>query len=235
MYPRGMNDLDQIVALGAADAELDALDKEIAALQARIPAARGERDAAEGAVVQAKTHLEALRETERATAREVERYTRRRATAVRALETGMGNADAAQKQVEQCDAIIDDLETRQLEEMEGIEGARDALASTEATLAEAERHLTAEETTVPPILATRQNTRAGKQAARDAIWSEVPKDLQSRYTLVRKKKKTAVTFLVDGYCKSCRMKPPLETTSEIGRGFLKTCPGCGRYLVAPPE
>ena len=226
-----MTDIERIARLALADQDLDHLDKELAHLRARIPSATVARDEARASLEAAKVRLTAAKQAERATAREVETYEKRKAGAQRALETGMGDPDAAERQVAQCIQIIDDLENRELEEMEAIEEALVNLDAAEASLIGAEAFLVSETEAAPPEIATHEASRAVAQTERDQAWADVPKDLQLRYELVRKKKKYAAVELRDGYCLACRVHVPLQEASDVNRGLLKHCHSCGRFLL----
>lgn len=226
-----MTDIERITRLALADQELDHLDKELAHLRARISSATVSRDEAKASLAAAQRQLTACKDAERATAREVEQYEKRRATATRALENGLGDPEAAERQVDQCTQIIDDLENRELEEMEAIEEALVALDAAEAVLAGAERFLESEQAAAPPEIEAQEAVRTTAQAERDAAWADVPRDLQRRYALVRKKKRFAAVELRDGYCVACRVKVPLQEVSDVNRGLLKHCFQCGRFLL----
>lgn len=233
----GMSDseLALVTRLGACDAVLDDLDKRIAQQEARIPAGQDAVAAAQAAVHGAEASLKASKDAEKALAREVRLYEQRRDAATRALEHGHGDPDAAERQVSQCSDILDELETRQLEQMDVTERASEQLGRTRATLAEAEAVLATARQEAPPALESLRAERALAQSKRDAVWAPIPKEVQNRYGLVRAKRKTAVSLMIDGYCNACRRKVPLSEAADVRQDRLRSCANCGRYLTMPPE
>jgi len=228
-----MTELELITALGAHDAVLDDLDKKIAAQEAREPDALEQVAAAEQELAKAQAAHKASKDAERALSRQVKLYEQRRTTATRALEGGHGDPDAAERQIAQCTEILDDLETQQLEQMEQTEAADEAIRQARAKIDEAQEVLaTAREQALPELQRLR-SARAAEQSKRDAIWEPIPTEVQNRYALIRKKRKTAVSKMVDGYCSACRKKVPLGEGAEIRKGLLRSCSNCGRYLVLP--
>ena len=87
----------------------------------------------------------------------------------------------------------------------------------------------------PPILADLNGRRAAEQGDRDAVWDELPAEVRNRYILLRKKRRTAVSLMVDGYCSACRKKVPLAEGADVRKGLVRSCSSCGRYLVLPIE
>lgn len=229
-----MNEVELIRALGDLDRELDRLQKERDQLAARGPETQAALADAGAALAQAEAALAAIREAERAAARDVGLYEKRRATASRALADGLGDPDAAQRQVEQCSTILDDLETRQLEMMEAAEAAGASVAAARAERDARAVAASAAAAEIPPGLAQIDAARAGLLPPRDAGRAALPKELGLRYDLVRTKKRTAVAELrPDDTCLGCRLRAPTAEAAEARRGLLRTCRGCGRFLVPP--
>lgn len=226
-----MSDLDQVTALGAIDAVLDDLDKQLAKQRARVPAADAAIEVIQGQIDVAKAALKAVKTEERATARAVERYEKRRAQAQRALDSGMGDPAAADRQVQQCSAIIDDLEGTQLEQMEAVEQAAATVATAEADLVQATADRAVDAEQAPPIIEDLSARRAVKQAERDALEPQIHAEIRNRYAILRAKKKTAVSLMQDSTCIPCRRTVPMQDASDVRRGLLKSCRNCGRYLV----
>jgi uncharacterized protein len=230
-----MNEVDLIRALGDLDRELDRLQKERDQLAARGPETQAALADAQAALARAEAALGAIREEERAAARDVGLYEKRRAAASRALSEGLGDPDAAQRQVEQCAAILDDLETRQLELMESAEAASGVLTAARSDRDTHARAAAAVEAELPPGLAAIDAARAAVQPDRDAARAALPKELGLRYDLVRTKKRTAVAELrPDDTCLGCRLRAPTVEAADARRGLLRACRGCGRFLIPPP-
>ncbi|TVQ93858.1 MAG: hypothetical protein EA397_03655 [Deltaproteobacteria bacterium] len=229
-----MNDIDLIRDLGQLDDKLDSLSRAHARESAREPEARQALAHATAEASETAKALAGLREAERSASREVTLYQKRRAAATRALEQGLGDPEAAQRQVEQCAQIIDEFETRQLELLEAIETAQQTLAERQRVQSEAEQALGQHIVEAGEALAAIEAQRGRLQPQRDRAHEALPKDLGLRYDLVRSKKGSAVAALQDDdSCSTCRLRAPMAEASEIRRGLLKSCRGCGRYLLPP--
>jgi predicted nucleic acid-binding Zn-ribbon protein len=229
-----MNELDLIRALAAHDAVLDQLQRDRDALDAQLAAAEKAAADAEAAVTAARAARDAILADDRAAAREIETYEKRRATATGALERGLGDPAAAQRQIDQCSQILDDLETRRLELFEALDVARPALADAEGARDAALAARDAARVQVPAAIGALDADRATRQPDRDAARAALPKDLGLRYDLIRTKKRTAAAALQpDDTCLACRLRAPTVEAIEVRRGLLRACRGCGRFLVPP--
>jgi len=226
-----MSDLEQVTALGAIDAVLDDLDKKLAKQRARVPNADDAIDVCHKTLMRSIAAHKAAKEVERTTAREVERYEKRRSQAERALESGMGDAAAADRQVQQCSSIIDELETRQLDEMEASEACDQAVKAAEAALEAAELSRAEHAKLSPPIIDDLLARRAVAQAERDALFPLLHPEVANRYTVLRRTKTVAVSLMRDSTCIPCRRTVAMAEAAEVRRGRLKACRACGRYLV----
>lgn len=67
---------------------------------------------------------------------------------------------------------------------------------------------------------------------RDELLAEIPKDLLSRYKLVRKRTNLVVVNAKSGACQGCFMSLPPQLFNQVRRGdTLYTCPNCHRILT----
>jgi hypothetical protein len=107
-------ELEQLVALADLDDEIARHQKARADALAAVPTADKVVAAAVAAHDAAKAALAAHAPKESAIDRQMDDYKVQRGRAVRALETGMGDAAAAERQQAQCEAILDRLETELL-------------------------------------------------------------------------------------------------------------------------
>ncbi|MFK7931338.1 MAG: hypothetical protein AB8H79_24360 [Myxococcota bacterium] len=230
-----MSDLDQVTALGAIDAVLDDLDKKLAKQRARVPHADDAIDACHKTLMRSIAAYKAAKEVERATAREVEQYEKRRSQAQRALDSGMGNAEAADRQVQQCTSIIDELETRQLDEMETSEALDQAVKAAELALEAAEASRAEHAKLSPPIIEDLLARRAVAQAERDAIFPLLHAEVANRYTVLRRTKTFSVSAIPYNTCIPCRRTVAMAEAADVRRGLLRACRACGRYLVLEPK
>jgi len=70
------------------------------------------------------------------------------------------------------------------------------------------------------------------QGERTAIANGVPKEILSRYAVIRKRKGTAIAHVTKGACSACNMNLPPQLLIVIRRGAtIESCPACYRILV----
>ena len=128
----------------------------------------------------------------------------------------------------------DDLETRELELMEEMDGLRDARKAAEAALAHT-RCLVEED------LASIAQRRKRMEAERDEVTAErdrqaalVPEAILPLYQrLMKTKAGLAVASMHDGKCDGCHMKLIPSTVVAVQNGKeLTRCEDCGRILYA---
>ncbi len=220
---------------------LDTLDREHWKRESRIHQLRSELAetgatlaARQAALAQAEAALEANRVDEKAVQRKLTEYRGNRASATRLLETGMGDPEAAQRQVDRCDELIDDAETSVLELLQsrdGLTSTRDAAA---AEVAETRDRVETLKRDVPAEVATLEGEMAGLVADRSTVFEALPRDIKSRYDGWRARRKWAVARIVRGACDACRMEVQSQHLSDLKRGLIVPCRGCHRWLI-PPE
>ena len=224
-------DLELLYKLAVADLDLATIaaneTKANGALAARV---QGVADC-EAAIALLKRQADLLKRRQHDLQRRFDQYDNRRRGAIQALETGAGSADAAQRQLEQCTAILDDVETEQLEAMETQDrldqdraAAADALTAARVALAEAQQ-------VTPGILRDIAGSRAEASGRRQDIVSRLPPPLNKRYEAVKARRGTAVAMLESGACKTCRTMAPKQQVADILRGLIAPCKFCGRWLV----
>jgi predicted nucleic acid-binding Zn-ribbon protein len=216
---------------------LDRVTKDLATARAAVPGAVGAEAAARAEVGRAEAALAAARAEERALQMKVDEYGKRKLTAIRVLEHGGGDPDAAQRQIVQSDEIIDRSETAILECMERQDALGGALARANEALVVALAARSSAETTAPPRIAALERDESTARAARDAARTVIALELRNRYDLLRQsKKKAAVAKVVAAECTGCRRGIPQQMLADLERDdkFL-TCHGCGRWLYVEPH
>jgi predicted nucleic acid-binding Zn-ribbon protein len=224
--------LDQIDRVDRERARLH-LDAERldAALAEAVTGATSRRAAEDAARAVTAGH----RTEERAAERRIEELRDKKASATRVLETGAGDAAAAQRQVERCDALIDDAETQLLGLLDVIEAARKQLAAATAERARADHVLETARAEMPPRIAdlrAREATAAAEVATR---LSALPAELRARYSGLRDKGRWPVARVKGGKCDACSMTAQPQTMVDLKRGRLLECHGCRRWLLLPAE
>ena len=196
-----------------------------AAIQAHKDAVAA-REAAKGA-------LEAVKAEERVNNRELDSYVQKRDTTKRMIEQGTApDYAAAERQLANCVAKVDDLETIGLELLDRIEAATAALAAAE----EARKKAEAAESEARAALGARDaGLRVELTAAlkdREAAWGELHADYHVPYAELRRRKRPALVNVVEGVCATCHMRVPPQKLNEVQlKRAVHTCVGCGGYLL----
>ncbi len=193
--------------------------------------AEGVIDAARAEVARIEAEKAALKKAEHATQRDLEQARTYRSRAERALQQGLGDADAAQRQLESTTEQIDELETHMLEHMEAADALSEELGAAEIAVEKAvEAHGTLMETWESE-LATQEQLAADETARLEELRAGLPSDLRDRYDGHRAKKRWAVAIIREGACNACNKVVRQQHISDLRRGLLKPCLGCHRYLV----
>lgn len=217
---------------------IDAIDRERRRLSARVEAETTAHREATEAVERAERALRDLQQQrqagvdeERELSRKLHRYRDRRTSALRVLESGQGDPDAAQRQLDQCDAIIDETETAVLELLERQDALSGSLEAAEAALSATRDHLEALANALPATLeglraelAEREDERQRELAALDASTAD-------RYERLVARRGTAVARVEGGACSACRRVIQAQHLADLRRGLIQPCHSCNRWLI----
>ncbi len=225
-------DLELIIRVYEADEKLFVAQEGLDAARALVGDAEAALAAAQSKLQAAQAAVDAGKAEERRLKREVESYEQRRSGAVRALEMGQGDPDAAERQITQCTSILDDLETQQLENFEAQEDLADTLSAAQQDVADAEETLAEARKAAPPEIDRLESAVAAAAGALDVVESETRRDVLAQYKAVRHRKRRVITEL-DGHnaCVVCHQIPPLGQLSDARRGVeLLICRGCRRWI-----
>lgn len=118
------------------------------------------------------------------------------------------------------------LETQALKSKEEAEASRAALAD----------QLGSTEGAVSKDLQTIEADRAAMLEKRQGLIGKLPRQILSRYDLIRKRRGVAIASTSDGICKACHMAAPPQLFQKILRNEnLEQCPHCQRILYYKPE
>lgn len=217
---------------------LDHLDRELTKHQRAIDAGQTSLEEARGAVTERQKTREAAeaalaenRKQQLALQRDIQGHETNRDRAVKALEMGHGDAAAAERQIERTTALIDEVETRQLELLEAQDSLEGALEAAEQELVSAQEHLTGLEASVPEARAAHESAMALLSTERAEVHDALPADLARRYGDLRSRNKWAVAHIVDGACSACRVDVPAQQQADLKRGLIVPCRRCHRWVV----
>jgi len=220
--------------------QMDTHDRNAARASKAARALRDDRRGREKALADAEAHLaqveedaQSLRKTELTAHRDLERARTYQTRARRALEEGLGDAEAAQRQLEQTTVQIDDLETQLLEHMESGDAMTEKRASAATAIDSAKAHLAELLERFDGELAAHLAEEAQQAAEVRSIAPLLPPELKGRYEDLRAKRQWAVAIVREGACNACNKVITQQHISDIRRGLLKACMGCHRFLVIP--
>lgn len=225
--------IDLLAALATADDHIRDHTRAKERALALVPEADAELAKAEASLAEAKAALAQHAEQEHQTERKVRDYQGHHQRAVRALEMGAGDADAAENQRQKCLAILDELETEQLEQLELRDALQTAIAQAEALVAQqqAAREEAAQRTA--PEAALHEEALSRYHSERALLREQIHKEELKRYDALLLRNKRPVSPLVDNACKACRRVLVARYLQELKRGRLVQCSGCARWLHAP--
>ncbi|MCB9665606.1 MAG: hypothetical protein H6732_15965 [Alphaproteobacteria bacterium] len=202
--------------------------RHVARKQAALDAACTE---AQARLAAAEARLAELRADERKHTDEIRRLEALRDQARSALAQGFGSAEAAERQIARCDALLDEHETAALEDMEARDEVGAERTAAQAALAEAEARRAAD----GPGLDAQHTRLADEQARlevdRGSRVRALPREVQGTYTgLHTQRGGTALAVLEGDACTACRHVVPYQLRNDLKQGRLVTCDGCGRWL-----
>lgn len=226
-------DLVALSNLWQSDATIDSLKAEHEGLSAAVKAGAEARAGADVALTSARAALDAVRVQQRGTNRELDEYVGKRDATRRMIDGGTApDYDAATRQLARCAEIVDQLETRALEELEAEDAARAALAAAEEAVATATRRHEEARAALTARDAPIRAELAAVLPRREEAWAALPPDLRAPYTELRRKKRRALVNTVDGICQSCSMRVPANKVNEVAlHKAVHACPGCGGFLL----
>jgi predicted nucleic acid-binding Zn-ribbon protein len=223
-------DLEQLARLSDLDMALTRAKTVLKAARASVGSAEDALRASAADRDEVQAEFNAAKQAERDANRRLAQYQNRLGRALKVLETGVGNPEAAERQRVQCLEIIDRIETEILEAMEVQEEIQPRLDAAIASVNAAEQALAKARETSPARIATVTEEIRELRTAHDAIHITLDREVQGRYDLLRARKPPAVARIHHNACKLCMFTVPKQATIEMKRGRLMTCRGCGRWL-----
>lgn len=229
-------DLEVLLALQAADADVDALAARDRELAQRIAELDREREAAAGAARQARAvyDTEAQREREMQRAAQEHRELHDRFYAQMDVVRKPKEAEAAMSQLQMAQKVVADDESRLREMRARLDDLQQSAEAHDAEVGEVEGRQQEARTEVEE---QRQALRAeitAAQAKRAERAKLVPRTLLGRYEKLRTRARGTVLTPLDGMaCGNCRTAIPMQRRNEILAGRrIEPCEGCGTLLYA---
>lgn len=219
---------------------LAVLDDRLAVISDRLRHQGRKRTALDQAVADATARVAAadarlaeLRQDELKHSNEIRRLEGLRDSARNALAQGMGSAEAAERQIERCVALLDEHETAVLEDLEARDTAHAERKGAAATLEEARARLAAEAPAFDAELARLREEQEALQIDRGSRVRSLPKDVQTTYVGLHATRGTALSAMAGDTCSACQHVVPMGRRTDLRQGRLVTCDGCGRWLYLP--
>ena len=226
-------DLARLAVIDQLDRSTDKTKRRRASARQAIADTRTAIEGATRAVAAAQELFDTNRSEERALHRRLEAARGHRGNALRLLETGQGDPEGAQRQLDKSSALIDELETEMLEVLEAQDGLSTSLEAAKSAQAAKEAHLAELEAAQPAIEEEVTLALASDAEARAPVWSALDADLQQRYQDFRAKRMWAVSRIRDNACNACNKVVRQQHIADLKRGLIAPCMGCRRWLVLP--
>ncbi|HTE54383.1 MAG TPA: C4-type zinc ribbon domain-containing protein [Kofleriaceae bacterium] len=141
---------------------------------------------------------------------------------------------AANREVENKRRMISEREEELLKMIGAMDSARAQLAQREQDVEALRQTVAAEEATVAARTAEVTVELQQDESGREALASQVPRELLRRYEQVQRRRGIALVPVVEGMCRGCFMSLPPQLGNIIARGTsLESCPSCQRLLYRP--
>lgn len=228
-------ELADVVALDGIDRALARADRSLNKLKAGIQEAQSTVDGYHATLASVAAERQALLDEDRALRRTVDEHAARRTSANRSLELGLGDPEAAERQLRQLAALVDTAETRQLEVLEALDAleARRLVANEALTVAnEALAAATAIDATERPGLLAHRATLAAERVEQHVA---LTRETRVRYDKLLATKGRAVATVNGDACSACSLYVQPQQIADLQRGLVEPCRGCNRWLVPPPS
>ena len=224
-------DLATLLSVHEEDQTLEKLHQSMKKAQRRLLSAESEVKAASQHLEDRQNAAKRTRLEELALQDKVRTYEHQRGMAIRALEQGAGTADAAERQIDQCDRILDDAETHILQLMEDQERITDEIEAARSALTEVTEVLTEQERAVPSEISDYRSQYQQHKAERTEAFTRLEPSLQERYTKLRERRGSAVSLIKDKSCHRCGRVVQAQHLGDILGGKIMPCHGCARWLI----
>jgi predicted nucleic acid-binding Zn-ribbon protein len=226
-------ELLQIAKTAEFDQEISTIDAALTREKRSLSDAAASLDDLQKALEEHKSKIAASRQQEGRIQREIEKLQRRQRSALRVLDGSAAGADpeAADRQVSQCDKLIDERETCVLELLEHRDQLDEQKASLVAKTRAREFSLAELQRSTPVEIDRLTEVRVDVSTKRDSSFSKLPAEVQQRYLDITRRRRSPVARILDDCCSACNFKVAFQHRSDIARGLISPCRSCGRWLI----
>jgi predicted nucleic acid-binding Zn-ribbon protein len=228
--------LRQLAGLQRVDETRHRLATELAA----IPAQRAALDAAETAARERAARAKAALEAAQLELRRAESTLREQESSKQRLEGQQGQVKtntaytALLHEIEAAASGISETETRILELMDAVQGARTETEDAERDLARAEVELRERRQGLDVRTEELAKEGARADAERASLAAAIEAGVLVRYERILERRRPALALVQNGVCMGCRVGVPPQRIVEMHAGLdLVTCGSCRRILVLP--
>ncbi|MEN0062970.1 MAG: hypothetical protein AAGA48_12525 [Myxococcota bacterium] len=228
-------DLARLERLDTLDRGVASRKTEIEKLAVRLTEARNAAKHAAAALEEAETKVSDNDAAQKANVRKTREFQQRMASAIKIMEMGAGDPDAAERQRTKCAALIDEAETEMLELMEAADEAEASRVAAQTAQAEAEATRVTAESEVPDHTQRLEAEIQDLLAKRPGLLAELPSDHRGRYEAFRARNKWAVARIERNACTACRMEVRPQHLTDLRKGRMEPCRGCHRWLIPDKE
>jgi predicted nucleic acid-binding Zn-ribbon protein len=226
--------LGRLKLLQAVDQVLDGLQQQREGLPREVESIEKERDEIQAAFDRLKQEVEELQATKKRRELDqteendrVKKYDAR----LKELKTNR-EYQALLREIGFAKKAATEL-SEEIQRLTGELAAKEEeFATTKAALQEKNDIIAGKRKDVDKALKEVEKSYAAEEKRRDELLAEIPKDLLSRYKLVRKRTNLVVVNAKNGACQGCFMSLPPQLFNQIRRNdTLYTCPNCHRILT----
>ena len=227
-------DLEALTALWAEDQALTALQNGLSGLEAKVAACGRELEKARTAHGVLEEERAGYKERDHALSRRLDTYVKRRDRTKKQLDAGIvSDFVVAQKQLDECSTIVDEIETDLLELYEEIEDCEGRMEKSRTSMGLREVKLGEASGKLDGRLPDLEASIASQTAKRDEARTGVRSDYRSRYDLLIQKGREPIAPLRGQECGGCFKRIPQERVENHKRAVgVVTCPACSRFLGA---
>jgi len=236
MRERVVEGLKHLLDLQRLDGEISRREEELASLPGKRKQLEESRAAAVAALAAAREDVQRAEIGQR----EAEAMLQDQEALLRKLEGQQFQVKdnvaytALLNEMERAKEVISDCETRILEGMEAVEGARAALAACEADERQTRERVEAEERSVDARDEQLRAELVSLGAERDEVGPRLDAKILAAYEKIAARRRPALALVTNEMCEGCRVGIPAQNYIEILKGErIITCGNCQRILLHP--